>query len=823
MCQKLFRFCLHALTNISFSLYYNFSHTTTKETGSVRALAKIEIADYQKTAQKSVPVKHNLSYYLTQNKSQIILSLFGLIISRTKLFFNMTPLGCAFYAAAYEGQALLSVPLLIAVLVGNISGVLAFPIKYILANALFLLAATFQKKWAFQNVYTTGFCMAMSLFICGLYYVAMEGFLLYDVFELLLEAFIVFVAVIVFKKGIPIVKEFAPRSVLEKEEVLSLFAIAVACVGGLGGITLPFAFSLQRLVSIYLILFAAQTAGVGVSSVLAVSFGFIIGLSGNDPAGQVAAFAVCAVASGLFAKYGKWASALAFLLTNATMAIYLSQSAVPFIPFSEVIAASILFLTTPRCMINAVNNFIHNSETEKNYSEKIKEMVHGRLSKVSNAFLSLSSSFDKLALMNKPVNYADVSSMFDMTADRVCKSCGLKFNCWEKNFNNTYDVMFKILEKLDEKGKIDASDVPVHFAVSCGKLNEFIGMLNHLYEVHKVDFKWKTRMTESRELVSKQLNEVAKIMDNLAGTLDEEIAFDAELERELKSALESERIKADGVTVLKKENQKVEVELTVHDCSSFGFCKINIEPIVSNVLARPMVTKERSCEEGACKVQFVEAPKYTIESGAYTLPKDGEKRPGDSFAFVDEEYDSYTMALSDGMGSGEKAATLSFSTVSLLKNFLGSGFSIKTALNMINSVLVLRPGEECFATVDISTVDLKSGMAKFVKIGAASTFIKRKERVDRIASTSLPAGILEDVDMEVFSAALRAGDYIIMMSDGILDPNETEFWVQDALSFIEDFSPNEIAKYLVETAKERKKGKVPDDMTALVLRMKESA
>ena len=49
-----------------------------------------------------------------------------------------------------------------------------------------------------------------------------------------------------------------------------------------------------------------------------------------------------------------------------------------------------------------------------------------------------------------------------------------------------------------------------------------------------------------------------------------------------------------------------------------------------------------------------------------------------------------------------------------------------------------------------------------------------------IKSTSLPMGIFEQVDMETITKKLYAGDFIIMISDGIVDslsvPTERRQW-----------------------------------------------
>ena len=83
------------------------------------------------------------------------------------------------------------------------------------------------------------------------------------------------------------------------------------------------------------------------------------------------------------------------------------------------------------------------------------------------------------------------------------------------------------------------------------------------------------------------------------------------------------------------------------------------------------------------------------------------------------------MCLSDGMGSGLEACQESESIVDTLEQLVEAGFTGETAARMVNSVLNLKTKNGRFSTVDISMVDLYSGMCHFLKAGAATTFIKR--------------------------------------------------------------------------------------------------
>ena len=156
----------------------------------------------------------------------------------------------------------------------------------------------------------------------------------------------------------------------------------------------------------------------------------------------------------------------------------------------------------------------------------------------------------------------------------------------------------------------------------------------------------------------------------------------------------------------------------------------------------------------------------------------------------------------------------------MYEDFASAGFNRETILEAINSVLLLDEGRECFSTLDICTVDLYSGEAEFIKIGAVSTFIARGRNVEVLSSSSLPVGILGKVDREVFNKTLAKGDIIVMLTDGVIDSRggsiRREDWIKDTVKERKDNNPKHIVEDLLNKAKENYNGNIKDDMTVLV-------
>ena len=199
---------------------------------------------------------------------------------------------------------------------------------------------------------------------------------------------------------------------------------------------------------------------------------------------------------------------------------------------------------------------------------------------------------------------------------------------------------------------------------------------------------------------------------------------------------------------------------------------------------------------------------------------DYQQISGDSFSFLQREDGQFLASLSDGMGTGLNAYQESERVVDLLEQFLEAGFSKETAVKMINSALVLRTDGKTFSTIDISSIDLYSGVCEFLKIGAATSFIRRGSWVETITSTSLPAGIFQKTDFEKTCRKLYDGDMVVMVTDGVLDvlPVEhQEKLMKDIILEHPTNNPKELADYIISRVRQYKNGRFCDDMTVLVI------
>lgn len=217
---------------------------------------------------------------------------------------------------------------------------------------------------------------------------------------------------------------------------------------------------------------------------------------------------------------------------------------------------------------------------------------------------------------------------------------------------------------------------------------------------------------------------------------------------------------------------------------------------------------------------FEEEVNYFVIEGVAKAKKEDETDSGDSYLLKEFEKGIYLAALADGMGSGAEAARDSGKMMDLLDKFMETGFHMEKAVTLLNSMMYLQGAKERTITLDSCEIDLYQGTCRFLKYGAAVSFIKRDRKVWKIETGSLPLGIFSKEEPEEFAYGMEDGDYLIMMTDGVVDAYETNYRgmsLQEFIGQLDYENPKQMANMLMNMAIANAEGKIQDDMTVIVL------
>lgn len=346
------------------------------------------------------------------------------------------------------------------------------------------------------------------------------------------------------------------------------------------------------------------------------------------------------------------------------------------------------------------------------------------------------------------------------------------------------------------------------------------GQIQYL-ERAKINYLWYNKMLETREAMAVQFNEMANLMENYTKPIYGEKKTLFGMDDYIKHKLREQKIIARKILIHENPKGMMEIRLSAKK-KKRATIKANV---IKNVISQAVGKKVRlsdGCiidvtEEYNEYVLFEEVNFMTI-SGTARQTKGNESYSGDNFAVMNLDSGQTFMSICDGMGSGKRAKKYSEIVIDLLEKMIDSGFEESTILKLANSIMLTGNQWQEPAAVDMALIDQYSGICQFLKLGAACTYIKRGNWVECIKSTSLPMGVLEEVDMETITKKLYHGDFVIMVSDGIvdaLDCTDKEEAMGRIIMNIQTSNPKQMAISILSQALARCKGVPEDDMTVI--------
>lgn len=446
-----------------------------------------------------------------------------------------------------------------------------------------------------------------------------------------------------------------------------------------------------------------------------------------------------------------------------------------------------------------------------------------QMDKFADSLVHLSSTFLTLEKYKGTFSKDEIDEMFLRVTGKVCENCEQKAQCLGEKRVHTYQMMYEILCTAEQYGAELNVELKRKLQKRCQMAPRFLRESLETFENAKQILMWNNRMVQNREGYVGQLASFAKMIQYTTRELDTGIFRDDHLEKRLKTQLKKSGIRMLSSVFYMTPQGKYEIHLTVKTSKGRLASTKEIAALVGKCVGRDLLPEQGErpvIGEDYCTVAFVESARYHTLQGVAKIGKGCEKISGDTFLMADLPGGKKGIALSDGMGSGEEAFRESAMVVEMLEELLEAGFPVDTAVQMMNTALVIGREEIRFSTLDISLFDLYNGTCEFVKAGAAATYIKRQDTVEKISSSTLPIGVLQEIEIESQVRELHSGDYVIMLTDGVLDAlpvNEQDTLLTTLIQDSRIVNPKELAHHILGQVLEWS-GEVPvDDMTILVV------
>lgn len=749
----------------------------------------------------------------------ILLCGVGVCWGKAEMLQFLRPLGIA-YISLFFGEGILFWGALISVGLGCIADI---PLKagaaLAAACAIQLTLGRFTER---EEMLKKAILGAFAMALAGVFYAISKGGLTFYFVVAGVESALVVGISLLAQKGAMFLWERRRVPVPSREETLGMVLLLGGALAGLSGMEIPYI--RQGMLPFFMAFFLAACAwrdGMGGGAAAGTLFGFLLYLCGGIDLLLFTVLGVSGLIAGCLKDMGRLPLVLALILSPLLFLFYTDASQIAPLWAGGWALGATTFLLTPKSCLVWLSGSIREQEGSKDKYIRKKELLEERLLGFSQAFAALSKTFIH---QEEVQDKRDVSKLVDAIAEKACQGCGMAHYCWNEELYRTYGMTFSALSHCEEKGRVTAAQLPQSFCQMCARTDAFVDAVNQAYEGYRRDRLWLGRLAECRELVSQQMTAVSDILLGLSGQLEVGCVFLEQAGQMLREECAKEGIRLRDVRVVEEKNRYGrQVQLSFRGCGCRSVCKSKLLPLVKRTMNRPMVLKDpNTChcqKDGICTLCFVEVPAYSLTT-ATAFSSATENQPiGDTTAFLETDKGIAMIALSDGMGQGKGAAEESRTAIELLEQFTEAGFERELAVKMINSALLLRKGEETYATLDICAVDLFDGKAEFIKLGAVSSYISRGGRILTVTSHTLPAGILQQVQIVKNEMLLKDGDMVFMLSDGITEvlggEKVTGGWLKDRLESITLSNPQDAADYILKEAQKEIKDAPKDDMTVV--------
>lgn len=331
------------------------------------------------------------------------------------------------------------------------------------------------------------------------------------------------------------------------------------------------------------------------------------------------------------------------------------------------------------------------------------------------------------------------------------------------------------------------------------------------------------RLWENRQIIRGHLNEMAKIMTEAACEVLAYRPMEWKKKRILIQALAEEGIRVENPCYLPRTNGQQAVALTMSTLKGAKVSADEAADMISVLLDRRLqlaVASPYMIESIPQSFVLEEEAAFIVLTGFSRAVKESETVSGDNYSVIEAEKGRVTVMISDGTGSGEAAGRDSERVLDLMEKMLEAGFGMDTAIDMVNTALFAVGEDRNHPTLDICDIDLYRGSCQLRKVGGAVTFLKRSEEVEPLVMGSLPLGIFQKVEVQPVDKILQDGDFLIMVSDGVVDAfekGEQENAMLRVVSGLQGTNPGEMAERLLRIALGACGGKIRDDMTIGVI------
>ncbi len=574
-------------------------------------------------------------------------------------------------------------------------------------------------------------------------------------------------------------------------------------------------FSAARMTGYFAVMLFAFSKKEAASAVAGICCALALGFNEEHPE-LMCAYILSGIATGTVSAHGKLPVASSLVLSSLLAVILRGTAETAVISVTEAVIPAVIFACIPKKHITAFPEILMPLNREINISEK--EDSAFILKRSAKAVKDIARSVEAVTeFLGKSAKNSPNNLSLAVKED-ICKECTKYSFCW----NNCEDITKKAFTDAErsvmKNERLLYDELPERISLICRMPEKLADSFNRAYCMHLSRLVAQSEIADIKKAAALSFFCAGELLEDAAENISSPLRRDSGTEAALFPFFTSKEFEVNGINALISPEGKRTVQVYCRRVPLISDMPSLLEEMyeLTGTVYLPPVADEYSkegtvlsfCEEGKLRIDYHTA----AHTGA------NEKYSGDTVkCFYDGTGYFYTV-LSDGMGSGARAAVDSVMTCILLSRLMRAGFSPENALSAVNCALLVKAEEETLSTLDILRLNLNTGKAEFFKAGAAFSVIKKAEKTLVVEKSSMPLGILSDTAFQKSEIMLGNNDTVFIISDGAAVITPT--------GFKELINSNKTAdaKKLAELAKEKALTLSPagkhDDITVTCIKIK---
>lgn len=576
-----------------------------------------------------------------------------------------------------------------------------------------------------------------------------------------------------------------------------------------------FGFAPARVALMLAVMMAATKYREAGGTVAGITMGLVLALSGKgiELSGAGAAAGLMAA---VFAPIGSVMSAAAFAAVCSVGSLASGSINVFFL--LESVAAAALFPIIKNKFLDRLPSFgITQRSAEGGALGQMS--ASGRLLAAAEGLVGVSSTVCEVSKKLERIDAPSPAEIYRAATKKICADCAIASFCWGSARGETTERFDTLTEILRRDGSLTRATSPEELKSQCARWGEMTEEINRLYADFAAGERARRRISQVRSVIAEQLGGVSELLCELAEETD--LQSDPSMAQLVHQALENAGYTAGAVRCVRDGQGRLTVNAAITGRSRHSLQRSDLSYVIGEALGAEFLAPRLTGAGSAFTLELIQKPPLRVDFGAAQHCCSGERLCGDSYDALLDDSGGAVMLLSDGMGSGGRAAVDSAMTCGLLGRLLRAGFGIHGALRVVNSALLIKSDDESLSTADCLRMSLFTGEVDFCKAGAAQSFVRSEGEVRDVDIPSLPLGIMREPDCGSEAMRLSAGDVVLMVSDGAI--TEDIEWLRRELSRFDGEDPRELARNVVSLASAQRGDGGDDDITALVLCCRDNA